>query len=171
LTGEVGFICKSFYDNISYELMFKRKITVITGDSGIGKTDLIRLLGIKNKEKLRIAVICDYPVRVLTNEAFEIFRPDVGKLMSEFKNHDSKEYLDAVRNLLKRYDNCLFFADENFDYLNSREFSTFCKFTDSYYVLISRSPLPSLLHDDREAYTFIQTKRVNVLHPLFDVSL
>lgn len=67
MTGEVNFMLKSFYDNLNYDLKFQRKITIITDNSGIGKSDLIRLLSIKNKEKLRISVLCDYEVKVLTN--------------------------------------------------------------------------------------------------------
>lgn len=169
MTGEVNFMLKSFYDNLNYDLKFQRKITIITGNSGIGKSDLIRLLSIKNKEKLRISVLCDYEVKVLTNDSFEIIASNIKRFYLDFSNHDSKKYYDTMRNLLKQYDNYLFFADEDFDYLTSKEFASFCKFTDSYYVLISHIPLSNLPYSYTEIYTLNRIKQTNILHRIFDL--
>ena len=107
------------YDNrIHYVFEIKRNITVIQGDSGTGKTSLIRMFS--DYERLGkssgITLICDKKCVVLNSSDWKNFIQN---------SHDT-----------------IIFVDENQPFISSGEFSEIIRYSDNYFVIIYRDSLP-----------------------------
>ena len=61
----------------------------------------------------------------------------------------------------------LIFADEDFKSMNTNEFALFCKFTDSFFVLLCRDPLHRLPYSYEGIYTIKTSGRFHELMPVF----
>ena len=72
-----------------------------------------------------------------------------------------------MREYLGEYDNMLIFADEDFKSMNTNEFALFCKFTDSFFVLLCRDPLHRLPYSYEGIYTIKTSGRFHELMPVF----
>ena len=110
MTG--GFLFKITAKRVQYEFNVSRKIMRITGDSATGKSELIRVLGDAGNPKTGISINCKYKCEVITDVFFKYIKEDIIIISNTIKNHSSTEFYDAMRNLLKRYDDTLFFADD-----------------------------------------------------------
>lgn len=101
-----------------YQLDIERKVTVIKGKSGTGKTTLIRMLQgyLEQGNKSGIKVINESNVQIT------VFTPTTNweRDLQELKNH-------------------IIFMDEAVDYLYTKGFQTEFAKTDNYLVVISRS--------------------------------
>jgi hypothetical protein len=96
---------------------------------------------------------------VLNNLVFRRISEDIKTVCQKAKNHNSKNFEVAMRNLLSRDDNTLFFADEDFTDMNTDEFALYCKFTDSFFVLLCRNPLCKIPYSYTEIYSVRKSGR------------
>ena len=116
--------------HLKYEFDIKRNITVILGDSATGKTTLIDLINEvqRHGNANRISIVSDVKCRVYSGDENE------WKLI--FTNAE----------------NTVFFIDEGYSFIFSKEFAEVISGTDNYYVLITRRPLPCLPYSVNEIY-------------------
>ena len=156
--------------NADYRFTVKRKITRITGQSAAGKSELCRLITAGRNPRAGITVTCPYPVRVFDDSQFFSIAAVIEKMNSKYKNHNGREYGDALRDALSFYDNILFFADESLECMNSHEFSVFCKYTDTFFVLISRAAFKHLPYSFTEIYEMRASGRFHTLEPVYPAS-
>ena len=168
MTG--GFLFKITAKRVQYEFNVSRKIMRITGDSATGKSELIRVLGDAGNPKTGISTNCKYKCEVITDVFFKYIKEDIIIISNTIKNHSSTEFYDAMRNLLKRYDDTLFFADEDFKDIGTDEFALFCKFTDSFFVLICRNSLGKLPYSYKEIYTIKTSGKFHSLIPKYNAN-
>lgn len=115
---------------IKYDFVIKRNITILTGNSGSGKTLLIdyireyRRYGIDSG----VSVSCDCDCRTLDDENWE---------------RQLQEISDSI-----------IFIDEGNRFLLSRRFAELVKTSDNYFVLATREKLPAIPYSINEIYGF-----------------
>lgn len=106
----------------SYKILLERNITVLTGDSGIGKTSIYRAIDKYNRTggKCDISVTSDCNVVVMD------------RVFDEFS---------YIHNNVR---NSIFVIDEGREWIKSDEFARLVSKSSNYFVIISRDPLYSL---------------------------
>ena len=104
-----------------YEIEFNRKITVLRGDSGIGKSSIAKLLK-QSKINRNISVFTDnnYDVIVL-----------------DYSSNWGSDIMLGTKNTL-------FVLDEDCIYINEHKFAKIVHESESRFIFITRSPLKSL---------------------------
>lgn len=105
---------------VIYQLHMERKVTVIKGNSGTGKSSMIRILSdyveLGKDSGIHIRKNADYEIKILENRS------------------------DWVREL-EQIHNSIIFVDEDVRYLYDRNFQRMFQTADCYIVIISRSGL------------------------------
>ena len=116
-----------------YHFDLYRNITLITGDSGTGKTTLFRMIADHAREGKASGVhlSSDIPCVALTDSDWE--------------------------HQLQGFQNSFVFVDEDARFVSSREFARSVSGSDNYFVLITRDVLHELPYSVDEIYE-IQTK-------------
>ncbi len=117
------------YNNkIQYRLNIKRNITLLRGNSGTGKSELIRLIGQYNSNRVSsgITIKSEKQCNVLTEENWKLF--------------------------IESYTERIFFIDEGNSFLRTKAFAETIKNSDNYYVIVSRENLPHLPYSIEEIY-------------------
>lgn len=108
-------------NKVGYTLLIERNVTILTGESGIGKSSLVRL--IQNYEeygkKSGVTVKCKKPCRTITS------------------NQDWEDRINKIHN-------SIIFIDEGKEFLRSQEFAKAIDGSDNYYVLITREGLSQI---------------------------
>ena len=105
---------------VKYDFIIKRNITILTGDSGSGKTVLIDFI----REYRRygadsgVFVSCDCECKTINNEDWE--------------------------RQIEETSNSIIFIDEGNRFLTSRRFAELVQQSDNYFVLATREKLPML---------------------------
>lgn len=103
---------------VIYQLDIERKVTVIKGNSGTGKSSMIRILSdyveLGKDSGVRIRKSSDYEIKILENRS------------------------DWPRDLEQAH-NTVIFVDEDVRYLYEKHFQTMFQTADCYIVIISRS--------------------------------
>lgn len=115
---------------VKYDFVIKRNITILTGDSGSGKTVLIDL-------------IRDY----------KRFGSDSGVFLScdcECKTIDNEDWEKQIEETV----NSIIFIDEGNRFLTSKRFAELVQQSDNYYVIATREKLPTLSYSVNEIYGF-----------------
>lgn len=106
--------------HITFSFTLERNVTVITGDSGTGKTKLINM--VRNYSELGkssgVTLRCDKICIVLEGRNWEQVLADT---------HNS-----------------VVFVEESTRFLTSQAFAQAMKKSDNYYVLVTREPLPQI---------------------------
>ena len=137
-------------NRVAYAMELERNITILTGDSGIGKTALIRL--IQNYEEAGkqsgVTIECKVPCRTIPSA-------------------------DGWENRLKTIHNSIVFIDEGKKFLNTKAFANAVEGNDNYFVLITRESLPQLPYSVRSILTLRNTvkrgtKRYSRAYERFD---
>lgn len=115
---------------VKYDFTVKRNFTILTGDSGSGKTVLIDFIRDYRRYGMDsgIAVSCDCPCRTLDNEDWE--------------------------RQLEETAGSIVFIDEGNRFLTSKRFAELALKSDNYYVLATREKLPMLPYSVQEIYGF-----------------
>lgn len=115
---------------VKYDFMIHRNITIITGDSGSGKTVLIDLIRdyVRFGTDSGVFLSCDCPCRVIDNEDWE--------------------------RQLKETTGSIIFIDEGNRFLISKRFAQLVQGSDNYFVLATREKLPALPYSINEIYGF-----------------
>lgn len=115
---------------VKYDFTVKRNITILTGDSGSGKTVLIELI----REFRRygsdsgVLVSCDRECRTIDDENWE---------------RQISEIADSI-----------IFIDEGNRFLTSKRFAELIQKSDNYFVIATREKLPMLPYSVNEIYGF-----------------
>lgn len=113
-----------------YDFTLKRNITVLRGDSGIGKTTLYEMIREYNRFGRResgITLSCDKPVVVL-------------------EGNDWEKDLASIRN-------SIVVIDEGSKFIDSKDFAEKVKGSSNYYLIIGRNYLNQLPYSVDEVYT------------------
>lgn len=113
---------------LMYRMTVKRNITILQGDSGIGKTTLVELIKRANRGVEPVKIECDV----------ECIAPDTSDIR-----------------ILKLYDNAIIFLDENTPYLETHEFASIVSNSTCYFVIIYRDSLVNLPYSCKEVYTLV----------------
>ena len=116
--------------HISFKLELERNITIITGDSGTGKTKLINMIRAYSTEgkSSGVTLKCDRPCVVLEGINWEI-------------------QLESIKE-------SVVFIEESTKFLPTYDFASAIQNTDNYYVFITREPLPQI------SYSIDSVKRI-----------
>ena len=128
-------------NKVSYSLELERNITILTGESGIGKTALTRL--VQNYEdagkQSGVSIQCRVPCRSITSD-------------------------DGWRSRLETIHNSIVFVDEGRKFLKTHEFAQAIEGCDNYFVLITRESLPQIPYSVHSILTLRNTARRGSKH-------
>ena len=115
---------------IKYDFTIKRNITILTGDSGSGKTVLIELIRDYRRygSDSGVFLSCDRDCRTIDNEDWE---------------RQISEISDSII--------CI---DEGNRFLASKKFAALVQNSDNYFVIATREKLPMLPYSVNEIYGF-----------------
>ena len=115
---------------IKYDFTIKRNITILTGDSGSGKTVLIELIRDYRRygSDSGVFVSCDRECRTIDNEDWE---------------RQISEISDSI-----------IFIDEGNRFLTSKRFAELVQNSDNYFVSATREKLPMLPYSVKDIYGF-----------------
>ena len=115
---------------VKYDFTIKRNITILTGDSGSGKTVLIELIRDYRRygSDSGVFVSCDRDRRTIDNEDWE---------------RQISEISDSI-----------IFIDEGNRFLTSKKFAELVQKSDNYFVIATREKLPMLPYSVNEIYGF-----------------
>lgn len=115
---------------VKYDFIVKRNITILTGDSGSGKTVLIDLIRDYRRygSDSGVFLSCDCECRTLDNEDWE--------------------------RQLQETSNSIIFIDEGNRFLVTKRFAELVQKSDNYFVLATREKLPMLPYSIKEIYGF-----------------
>ena len=115
---------------VKYDFTLTRNITILTGDSASGKTELIDYISDYRRygSESGVMVSCDRECRTLDNEDWEM--------------------------QLKRITNSIIFIDEGNRFVTSKEFAKLALESDNYFVLATREKMPMLPYSVQEIYGF-----------------
>mgnify|MGYP002620352006 CR=1 FL=1 len=115
---------------VKYDFVIHRNITVITGDSGSGKTVLIDLIHDYGRYGADSGVFlsCDCPCKVIDSEDWE------------------RQIEETTGSII--------FIDEGNRFLISKKFAQLVQGSDNYFVLATREKLPALPYSVNEVYGF-----------------
>ena len=115
---------------VKYDFVIHRNITVITGDSGSGKTVLIDLIHDYGRYGADSGVFlsCDCPCKVIDSEDWE--------------------------RKIEETTGSIIFIDEGNRFLVSKKFAQLVQGSDNYFVLATREKLPALPYSVNEVYGF-----------------
>lgn len=135
---------------IKYDFIINRNITILTGDSGSGKTVLIDLIREHRRYGADSGVFlsCDCECKTIDNEDWE--------------------------RQIEETTNSIIFIDEGNRFLVSKRFAELVQKSDNYFVLATREKLPMLPYSIKEIYGFRQSgkfheakKRYNEIYHLY----
>lgn len=133
---------KVWNKRISYEFELKRRITVIDGDSGTGKTTLVDL--VSDAINGRGAQLdCECACKVLTNSDWKL--------------------------ILENTHNSIVFIDEGFRELRSDLFSEITNKSSNYYVIIERDSIPNLTYSYKDIYKMSTSGKYHTLVPKYNI--
>ena len=154
VTGNEG--CTSYYCWYrTYEvyIWYKRNITVIQGDSAIGKTTLIDYFSLftLRGEKSGVRVESDVKCVVFSGSS------------------------DLWKNVLDGINSSIVFIDEDYDFIFTKQFAEYIKDSSNYYVLITWRPLYYLPYSINEIYGIRTSRKYHFpekvyqeLYPIYD---
>ena len=109
---------------VKYDFIIKRNITILTGDSGSGKTVLIDLIHDYRRygADSGVQLSCDRACRTIDSEDWE---------------RELKEISDSI-----------IFIDEGNRFLKSKKFAELVQGSDNYFVIATREKLPTLPYNE-----------------------
>ena len=118
MKGKIAFAIKNRH--IAFRFDLERNVTILTGDSGTGKTKLINMVRMYASEgkKSGITLNCEKPCFVLEG------------------NHWESELSAAQGSVV--------FVEESTRFLTSHDFARAVQNTDNYYVFVTREPLQQI---------------------------
>lgn len=122
---------------INYEIEFNRKVTIIQGDSGTGKTKIIET--IKELEFNGTA-------SMFTSNGVKVY------ILERASMWDTS---------IKNSENTLFIIDEECSWVLSRYFAELVHNSDNYFIIISRDPIKSLNYSYEEIYEMKNSGKFN----------
>lgn len=131
----------------TYKFTLKRNITILQGDSAVGKSFLITLINRYNTVK-------NSGISVYIKSSLGI-SADLGEMTYDiWKN----------RNIVE---NRIYFIEETQDFIKEDEFAEFLAETGIYVVLITRDSIPSLPYSVCEIYSIETRDGLHTFEPLY----
>lgn len=129
--------------HLRYDMLFKRNLTIIQGDSATGKTTLVDMIQeyLLNGSDTGISLVCDCPCRVVSGNTW-------------------KEQLAVI-------DESIVFIDEGNRFISSEEFAQTIKGTGNYYVIVTREALDNLPYSVAEIYGIKSSGKYGTLEPVY----
>lgn len=131
-----------------FKFQIKRNITILKGDSGVGKTTLLEML---NSYLLDGR---DSGFTVSTNANYAVYLRDFGNI----------DWLY----ILQRYTNNIIFIEENNNFIFTHEFAEFVKNSGNYFVIVNRKPIKTLPYSYTEIYTITENKYNKTFQRVFE---
>lgn len=130
-------------ESLHYEFDIRRNITVLKGDSATGKTTLVEMIQefIEQGEDSGVELFCDVKCRVLS-----------GNLWKE---------------QLEKCDNSLVFIDEGNRFVKSKEFAEAIRYSNNYYIIVTRESLETLPVSVDEIYGIRSSGKYGGLTPVY----
>lgn len=118
MKGKISFSVKNRH--IAFKFDLERNITIITGDSGTGKTKLVNMVRMYASEGKAsgVTLTCERPCTVLEGRDWET--------------------------ILNNTRQSVVFIEESTRFLPTYEFAKLIQKTDNYYVIVTREPLPQI---------------------------
>lgn len=118
MKGKISFSIQNRHITFKFDL--ERNITIITGDSGTGKTKLINMVRMYSEQgkSSGITLKCEKPCMVLSGSSWET--------------------------ILHNTHGSIVFVEESTSFLSSHAFADAIQRTDNYYVFVTREPLPQI---------------------------
>ena len=125
---------------LQYKFEIRRNITIIKGDSATGKTTLVDMIReyYENGEQSGVTLQCDKQCVVLEGRQWKVLLENI---------HDS-----------------IVFIDEGNAFVTSSDFADAVKYSDNYYVIITRESLPTLPYSVDEIYGIKASGKYGTLH-------
>ena len=142
MKGNISFSVRNRHIGFKFDL--ERNVTIITGDSGTGKTKMINMIRQYSEEGKASGVTlkCDRPCIVLDGNNWDI--------------------------ILERTKSSIVFVDESTKFLNEHSFAKAITHTDNYYVLITREPLPQIAYSIDAIKQIIKNDRKPRIEKIYD---
>ena len=163
-----GFSFRLNSKKLKYDFTINRKITRIVGDSATGKSTLVTTITDSEDPTMQIQVYCPYTVREISTAFTKDLFKKIQRIRTEYKSHHNQRFNESMRSLLSEYDDVLFFCDETFPYLSTDEFASFCKFTDSFFVICCRDKLTNIPCSYKEIYRIQSSGRYHSLARVYN---
>lgn len=118
MKGKISFSIRN--KHIAFKFDLERNITIITGDSGTGKTKLVNMVRMYASEGKAsgVTLTCERPCTVLEGRDWET--------------------------ILNNTRQSVVFIEESTRFLPTYEFAKLIQKTDNYYVIVTREPLPQI---------------------------
>ena len=116
---------------LHYRLGVERNITILKGNSGTGKTDLIRMILLSKRKDSPYTVRCEKECIAITD--------------------DNLERLDN----LESYRDSIVFIDEEVEFVRTHEFARIVSKSTCYFVIATRESLPSLPYSCKAMYSIV----------------
>ncbi len=128
---------------VKYEFDIKRNITIIKGNSATGKTTLVEMINehYESGDESGVTVSCDKECRVVAGREWKL--------------------------LLSNISDSIVFIDEDNDFLPSVEFAEAVKWSDNYYVIVTREGLSNLPYSVDEIYGIKSSGRFSSLKQVY----
>lgn len=128
--------------NVSFNFTLERNITILTGDSGTGKTKLINMIRDYSQfgKSSGVTLKCEKPCLVLAGNNWELE--------------------------LKQTQESIVFVEESSSLLNLYEFAKAIQDSDNYYVLVTRESLSQIPYSIDSIYQINREK--NPKKPSFE---
>lgn len=132
MKGEVKIAVKN--RNVSFNFTLERNITILTGDSGTGKTKLINMIRDYSQfgKASGVTLKCEKPCLVLAGNNWELE--------------------------LKQTQESIVFVEESSSFLNLYEFAKAIQDSDNYYVLVTRESLSQIPYSIDSIYQINREK-------------
>lgn len=111
---------------VNYDLTLERNVTVITGNSGKGKSVLVNMVRDAKDPSLKIKIICDVPCIAI--------------------NDDTIDKLSTIKN-------SVIFIDEFDTDVTSKTLANYIKNSSNYFVIVTRESLYQIPYSIKSIYT------------------
>lgn len=131
------------FGKVRYDLTLRRKYTIIKGESGTGKTTLYSYL-----RELRRG-----------NKAVHLYSSVPCLPVSAFGEY-WKQGIEETHN-------SIVVIDEDSLWVKGSEFSHIAKYSDNYFLIINRDPLPRLPYSVKEVYEIHASGKFHTLRPYY----
>lgn len=130
-------------ESLRYEFDIKRNITVLKGDSATGKTTFVEMIQefIEQGEDSGVELFCDVKCRVLSGNLWE--------------------------EQLEKCDNSLVFIDEGNRFVKTKEFAEAIRYSNNYYIIVTRESLETLPLSVDEIYGIRSSGKYGGLNPVY----
>lgn len=129
---------------IKYDILIKRKISIIRGDSGTGKSTLAKGIA-----------------KAVTDKSFKL---DCNVKVSAIPHMDKEDTLEFIR---KRHGEIIV-ADEDIQWMISNEFGDVVNKSDCYFIFITRDKLAAIPYSVDSIYEIESVNKVNRLKQIYN---